>query len=427
MPGQPEDEAISIALHMGDQCLTSIGRLIEILLRAAESYRQSRYMQPSADKEENALVGAVKGAVDKTAQRHLDGYGATGIVKNAMINDPTFLDVADLFSHDAKTNKLDEVGRRQMAQFRKALIDNGIGVSLDRGIPGPGYLRFGVSAKNVDLLCDALKKASIDMPNLSEDEAPSVAALIRNGENFARIPRELDGSYPETFSYAGYDFVRDREDGLKWSSSDKDDHRRKIEVALDGGDCANWSITRNGSTLSSGTVTPLASNVSDDGRVTYYKKGKALFEIDEDGHRVPMMRRDSDGNVMKDADGKPIRAYERKPCSPNDPDVIGVDVRAGIDDYSISAPGAPLESAISDACARLDQLKTPSEVRSAIQSEVDSLNGAVAQSRKKEGSGEKADSPVAAAKRAVRSAESSLKKPGPAPLHPDRTPSINHR
>lgn len=424
MPGQPEDEAISLALHMGDQCLSSIGRLVELLLRAAESYRQSRYAQPSAGKSESVLFGAVKRAADKTAQRHLDGYGTTGIVKNAAIDDPTFIDVADLFSHDSETSKLDANGRKQMAAFRKALTDNGIGVSLDRGIPGSGNLRFGVSAKNVDLLCDALKKASIDLPNLSEEEAPSVAALVRSGESFARIPREIDGSYPDKFSYAGYEFARDAEDGLKWVSFDKDDRRRKMEITLDGGDCANWAISRNGAILSSGTVTPLAGNVADDGRVTYYKKGKGLFEIDENGNRVPMMKRDSDGNVMLDADGNPLRAYERKPCAPDDPDVIGVDVRAGIDDHSIAAPGAPLESAISDACARLDQIKTPSEVRSATQSEVASLNGAVEQSRKKEGGGEKPDSPTASAKRAAKAAEARQAKPSAAP-QPDRKPSVN--
>ena len=371
MAGQPEDEAISLAFHVGDTMITGIGKLLELMLRASDAYKTARYGAPQtpAQQKRGVVSSAAHAAADgfrAAAERRLDGYGAVGFVKNAALGgDVEFIDAADIFETDGK-GELTKRGAEQMSALRKALVDNGIGVSIERGVPGKGMLRIGVSAKNVNLLTDGLLRAGFELEKMGIVDAKDFPRAA--GADNA-IARGGDGSYPEAFSYAGFEFEKDPEKATTWVAADRKDPRKKISVTENPDGSSSWSITRNGAALASGTVSPL-TDADRDPRVRCYKAGAPAFELDEDGNKIPVYKTGADGNLVLDDAGNPVQAREKIYCSPDDPEVIGREVRAGIDDASIGRPGQPLENAIFDAAAKLDQLSIPPEAREETQAQV---------------------------------------------------------
>ena len=63
MGGNPEDEAINLAMHLGDACVTGIGRLLDLMLRAVDSYKEARYRNIAQGKD-GGLTDALGKAVD---------------------------------------------------------------------------------------------------------------------------------------------------------------------------------------------------------------------------------------------------------------------------------------------------------------------------------------------------------------------------
>lgn len=408
----PEDEAIQMAVHVGDVCVTSIGRLLEVLLRAVESYKQSRYgYDPYGQKQDGVVKSAAKAAgsaISGAATAHMDGVGSVGFVKNKDLGDDiTFIDASDIFDND-ESGRLTPESAKAWKAFRQACIDNGIGVSITRGIPGSGDIRIGVSGKNAALLADSLRKAGIELIDHKAVDASDVPSVSKQ-EGIKRVR----GEYPASFRFGGLDFERDPEAVATWVASDARDARKKIAVTDMGDGSATWRITRNGNELANGKVTPLGA-LSDDPRLRYYKRGAQLYDVDEDGRRTPLYQAGPDGVALLDKNGDKVPACERVFCAADDPDVCGVSVRAGLDAFSIARDGQPLESAIIDATAKLDQLSVPTEVRTANERDVADLNSAAeslgkgvggAGARRVEKKAGLAPSPVKQAERAAESAK----------------------
>lgn len=374
MGGNPEDEAINLAMHLGDACVTGIGGLLDLMLRAVDSYKEARYRNISQGRD-----GGLADALGKAVDQRIDGRGDVGFVKNSSLpDDNLFIDAEDIFDTD-EAGDLSAKGKAQMSALRRACIDNGIGISVARGIPGEGMVRIGVSAKNVNLLHDGLLKAGLALEKEGVIEKGSYTHTADGKQ--AGIARKDDGSYKDAFEYAGYSFTRDPEHENTWIASDPADERRRLSVTDLGGDKAEWRFTRNGVELASGKVTSIES-VEDDPRIKWFKKGEPVFERDEegnfaldaDGNKVPVYLRDERGEVRRDEGGSPVQAHEKVYCPPNDPECCGSDVCAGIGDFSIAARGQALESAINDAAVKGEQLSVPVQERSAVKREVTELN-----------------------------------------------------
>ncbi|MCQ4848384.1 hypothetical protein NE582_14275 [Gordonibacter pamelaeae] len=408
MGGNPEDEAINLAMHLGDACVTGIGRLLDLMLRAVDSYKEARYRNIAQGKD-----GGLTDALGKAVDQRIDGRGDVGFVKNSSLpDDNLFIDAEDIFDADEAGN-LSAKGKAQMSALRRACIDNGIGISVSRGIPGEGMVRIGVSAKNVNLLHDGLLKAGLALEKEGIVEKGSFNHTADGKQT--GIARKDDGSYKDAFEYAGYSFARDPERESTWVASDPADQRRRLSVTDLGGDKAEWHFTRNGVELASGKVTSI-ENVEDDPRIKWFKKGEPVFErdedgnlaIDADGNKVPVYLRDERGEVRRDGSGNPIQAHEKVCCPPSDPECCGSDVCAGIGDFSIAAKGQALESAINDAAVKGEQLSVPVQERTAIEREVTELN----QGFEALGKGVGGDS-VAAAKGRKAASPSIEAKPSP--------------
>lgn len=363
MPGQPEDEAITLAFRVGDTCLTSVSKILELLIRIAEEYKRNRSGAVRKDGVVSSATKAIGDAVHDAAEKSIDGIGTVGFVKNrALGDDVTFIDAENIFDTD-DNGLLTPEGKKQWNSLRKAVIENGIGISIDRNIPGSGMIRIGVSAKDINLLTDGLLKAGIDMgivdPRRARSEEPSSEKsekdVIESGElTFRRDPDAAEGG---------------------WVATDPDDPRRKIVVnRLSQGE-ASWKIVRNGETLSEGKVSSL-SDYRQDPRVQAYRHGSPVYDVDENGERVPVWKRSAEGEIVRDADGKPVQAHIKVFCPIDDPRVAGFEIEAGLDGVDIAKTGDELESAMLDARLRLEQMKVPNEIREANEREVYGLNKA---------------------------------------------------
>ena len=352
-----EDEAVSFALHLGGTCLTGMARIIDVLLQAVigyrDPYRGMYYGQgPWADR-----------AKDKADRPK------SGIVQNKDIpGDVSFVAVDDMFDQDDR-GELTAEGKRQLRAFKKALSSNGVAVSVQRGVPGDGKIKFGFQAKSIDLLYDALQRARLDIRAMEPGGmAEGSPAAPDPNAPAGLIPRTEGGGYPDEFSYAGFSFSRDRdaeEGGATWVATDPDDPRRRIRCSLvgeDGADGAVWEISRNGKALSSGKVAPIA-DPNDDPRVSFYKYRQAT-EPDENGRMVPIYKEDAEGRPVLDADGNRVAYMRKVPCGPNDPDLAGREVVAGVD-FNIAPAGQSLETAINCIAVRSDQIDVPAERRAA--------------------------------------------------------------
>lgn len=415
MSGSVEDEAITVTFNLSMKIIESFAEVMSMALTWAADGGPSKLADVAA-----APARAVAGAADGYAVS--DGRGSKGFINAKNIDgDFTTLDLEGLFDVDAE-GCFTEKGRRQYAAVRKELRRMGVGVAISRDLPGKGDIRMSFDAADAERLRYAFLNAGcllVDEKLAKPEEFPFKRPGA--GEPAGALPaieRDEGGSYPTEFTYLGYDFSRLEDGSATWRASLPDDPRYHLTLSLEGENEASWAIDRSGEPLGEGYRGSVvrAEDGEADPRCSYFKRGAAAVEMDDEGHVQPVFREWPDGEPVLDAEGRRVQAYEKVSCEKDDPACCLIEYAAGGD----VPPGAPkgrvLEAAIVNGNFAMTQSHIDENERVRAARDVEDASKAVVALGKGGGARGRASEPdlsptqrgeIAAAKLAKRSAENS--------------------